>query len=147
VTSEMRLDRFLSRPEEADHEAARILSDRPHAASIAAAVLAPRQRANMESKWKEVRGGKRCLHRILGKRCDSSLYCDLGHVDHTSLWCRKSDRELMLITQPYGINGDRLLPLLEFSRCNNLRVFIDAKSFWYPGATIEIAFMRKDAPL
>ena len=65
--------------------------------------------------------------------------------DHVEYWERDGSR--FRISHPYGLGWHDLRELVRFCEANGLRVSIDARSWYYHGATLLVVMQKDEVPL
>jgi hypothetical protein len=65
-------------------------------------------------------------------------------TDHGTIFGREGV-PVLFVSQPYKLNHDQLLQIMDFCEANNLQVEIDAsRSWWFAGKTLAVIFKPKE---
>jgi hypothetical protein len=65
-------------------------------------------------------------------------------TDHRTLF-GKEGVPILSVSQPYKLNHDQLLQIMDYSEANNLQVEIDPSlSWWFAGKTMAVIFRAKE---
>lgn len=136
----MRQYEFISHPSEQWINAVELLRtlEADYLEEACAEVLAPFWRKAYVERWQVTpAGGRRCVQRLLGKRCirHDPEECRPPGDDHATLWTRNG-RPFSYTFEPYGLSFADLAALVRFCDTYGLQARIDTESWYYPGTTL-----------